>query len=130
MICDLEKKTKLGETSFTKLDKFTLNMFPGFRYIFIIAFFALLSGFFHPFLTGSNPAIVLIGVIVLFIGLAGAILLYKTATFVKKPGVFVMRDGLISYKTGSSTRRIIFFIGGAGLIITSLIHIYQITGRI
>lgn len=67
----------------------------------------------------------------LFMGLAGGILLYKSATFERKPGTFViLKDGLISYRLGSSRRRVVFLIGGAILVIFSLIQIYQITGRI
>ena len=54
------------------------------RYIYLVAFFALLSGVFYPLIT-DNPAeqnldIVLKGTAVLFLGLTGAILVYKGTT--------------------------------------------------
>lgn len=73
-------------------------------------FFALLSGFFHPLITGASFDNVIVGVIVLFVGLAGTVLLYKAAV--------------------SNKRRIIFLGGGFGLIAISLFYIYQLTGRI
>ncbi len=73
-------------------------------------FFALLSGFFHPLITGASFDNIIVGVIVLFVGLAGTVLLYKAAV--------------------SNKRRIIFLGGGFGLIAISLFYIYQLTGRI
>jgi FtsH-binding integral membrane protein len=73
-------------------------------------FFALLSGFFHPLITGDSFGSVIFGVIVLFVGLAGGVLLYKSAT--------------------SEKRREIYFGGGFGLIVISFVLIFQITGRV
>jgi hypothetical protein len=73
-------------------------------------FFTLLAGFFHPLITGNSGESVVGGVIVLFIGLIGGILLYKYAT--------------------SENKRIIYFIGGFTLIAISLTLIFQITGRV
>ena len=82
----------------------------GFKYVYLVIFFALLSGFFHPLITGSNFDSVIIGVIVLFVGLAGGVLLYKAST--------------------SEKRRVIFLGGGFGLIAISLFYILQLTGRV
>ena len=54
------------------------------RYIYLVAFFALLSGVFYPLIT-PNPAEqnldnVLKGTAILFLGLTGAILVYKGTT--------------------------------------------------
>ena len=54
------------------------------RYVYLVAFFALLSGVFYPLIT-SNPAEqnldnVLKGTAILFLGLTGAILVYKGTT--------------------------------------------------
>ena len=54
------------------------------RYVYLVAFFALLSGVFYPLIT-PNPAEqnldnVLKGTAVLFLGLTGAILVYKGTT--------------------------------------------------
>jgi hypothetical protein len=84
-------------------------MLTGFKYVYLIAFFALLSGFFHPLITNTSFDSVVIGVIVLFIGLAGGVLLYKSAI--------------------SEKRREIFLGGGFALVAISLFYIFQITGR-
>ena len=82
----------------------------GFKYIYLVAFFALLSGFFHPLITDNSFDSVISGVIILFVGLVGGILLYKSAT--------------------SEKNQIIFFSGGFVLIAISLALIFQITGRV
>jgi uncharacterized membrane protein YjjP (DUF1212 family) len=82
----------------------------GFKYIYLLAFFALLSGFFHPLITENSFDSVISGVIVLFVGLVGGILLYKSATLEK--------------------RREIYFAGGLGLVAISLAFIFQLTGRL
>ncbi len=81
----------------------------GIKYVYLTAFFALLAGFFHPLITGQSFDIVIIGVLVLFVGLAGGILVYKAAT--------------------SSKRRGIYLGGGFVLIAISLSYIFQLTGR-
>ena len=82
----------------------------GFKYIYLLAFFALLSGFFHPLITDSSFDSVVFGVVVLFVGLVGGILLYKSAT--------------------SEKRREIYFAGGFALIVISSAFIFQLTGRV
>lgn len=82
----------------------------GFRFVYLIMFFALLSGFFHPLVQGSSFNNVVIGVLVLFIGLAGTILAYQA--------------------TKSEKRKIPFLGGGFGLILISLFLIFQLTGRV
>jgi len=81
----------------------------GIKYAYLTAFFALLAGFFHPLITGQSFDSVIIGVLVLFVGLAGGILLYKAAT--------------------TSNRRIIYLGGGFALIAISLSYIFQLTER-
>ena len=85
-------------------------MLTGFKYVYLIAFFALLSGFFHPLITNTSFDSVVIGVIVLFVGLTGGLLLYKSAV--------------------SEKRRVISLGGGFALISISLFYIFQITGRV
>ena len=72
-------------------------------------FFALLSGFFHPLITGGSLDGVVLGTIVLFVGLFGGVLLYKSAT--------------------SENKRLIYMGAGFGLIGISLALIFQLTGR-
>ena len=85
-------------------------MLVGFKYMYLIVFFALLSGFFHPLITNTGFESVVNGVIILFVGLVGAILLYKSIT--------------------SEKRREIFLGGGFVLMTISLFFIFQITGRV
>jgi len=73
-------------------------------------FFALLAGFFHPLITGNSFDSVISGVIVLFVGLFGGILLYKS--------------------TNSEKRQIIYLGAGFGLIAISLGLIFSLTGRV
>ena len=81
-----------------------------FKYVYLVAFFALLSGFFHPLITNQSFDSVIIGVLVLFGGLAGGVLLYKAAT--------------------SEKNRIIFLGVGFTLMAVSLHFIFQLTGRV
>ncbi|MEE8180799.1 MAG: hypothetical protein V3T67_03055 [Nitrosopumilaceae archaeon] len=79
------------------------------KYIYLVVFFALLSGFFHPLITDTSFDNVVIGVIILFVGLAGGVLVFKAVT--------------------SESKREIFLGGGFALIGISLFFIFQITGR-
>ena len=60
------------------------------RYTYLLAFFALLAGVFVPLITyktSFDPVIQ--GIATLFLGLAGAILLFKGATSDKRRGIFI-----------------------------------------
>ncbi len=81
----------------------------GVKYIYLIVFFALLAGLFHPFITNTSFDSVIIGVIILFVGLAGGILVYKATTL--------------------ETKKEIFLAGGFALIAISLFYVSQMTGR-
>ena len=94
----------------TTLNKTTSQILVGFKYLYLLAFFVLLSGFFHPLITNTGFESVISGVVVLLIGLAGSILLYKSIT--------------------SENKREIFLGGGFALIAISLFFIFQITGRV
>ena len=60
------------------------------RYAYLLAFFALLAGIFYPLITSSIPLDgVIQGITALFLGLAGAILLFKGATSDKRRGIFI-----------------------------------------
>ena len=79
------------------------------RYVYLVAIFALLSGVFFPLITtGADNAysFVIGGMITLFLGLAGGILIFKATT--------------------SSERQRIFLVVGFALIAISLLLIFLI----
>jgi hypothetical protein len=92
------------------LNKTSTKMLTGFKYIYLVAFFALLAGFFHPLITNTSFDGVIIGILILFVGLAGGVLLYRAAT--------------------SESKRVIFLGGGFALMSISLYYIFQLTGRV
>ena len=60
------------------------------RYAYLLAFFALLAGIFFPLITYQTSFDVVIqGIATLFLGLAGAILLFKGVTSDKRRGIFI-----------------------------------------
>ena len=56
------------------------KLLAGIKYVYLIFFFALLSGMFYPIITHSSGDGVVEGVLILFVGLAGTVLLYKAGT--------------------------------------------------
>ena len=77
------------------------------RYAYLLAIFALLSGVFFQLITPGIPYdYVILGTATLFLGLVGAILLFKAVT--------------------SDTRQGIFIVVGFALITISLVLIYQL----
>ena len=91
------------------MNKTSSKLLTSFKYIYLVAFFALLSGLFYPLITGAPFDSVVIGVLILFIGLAGGVLLYRAATSEKRRGIFLG--------------------GGFTLMAISLYYIFQLTGR-
>jgi hypothetical protein len=91
------------------LNQITSKALTGFKYIYLVAFFALLAGLFHPLITNTSFDGVVSGVLVLFVGLAGGVLLYRAAT--------------------SESKRVIFLGSGFALMAISLFYIFQLTGR-
>ena len=60
------------------------------RYAYLLAIFALLAGVFFPLITPGVPFdLVIQGIATLFLGLVGAILLFKAATSDKRRGIFI-----------------------------------------
>lgn len=91
------------------MNKASSKALTGFKYVYLVAFFALLAGLFHPLITNTSFDNVIAGVLVLFVGLAGGVLLYRAAT--------------------SESKRAIFLAGGFALMGISLYYIFQFTGR-
>ena len=90
--------------------KYSSKIRTGFKYFYLIIFFALLAGFFHPLITDSSFELVIFGIFILFVGLGGGILLYKS--------------------TFSEKRQIMYFGLGFVLIAVSLAFIFQFNARI
>jgi hypothetical protein len=70
------------------LSNISSKAFSSFKYVYLIAFFALLSGVFYPLITNTSFEPVISGILILFLGLAGGILLYKATTSETKRGIF------------------------------------------
>ena len=77
----------------------------GIKYIYLVGFFALLSGLFHPIITGSPMEDFVYGILILFLGLAGGILVYK----------------------GITSNKLILTSIGLGITIISLFLVFQMT---
>ena len=78
---------KIADTK-TSSPNTVLSQIP--RYAYLLAFFALLAGIFFPLITYQTSFDVVIqGIATLFLGLAGAILLFKAATSDKRRGIFI-----------------------------------------
>ena len=61
------------------------------RYAYLLAFFALLAGIFVPLIIHQiSFDAVIQGIATLFLGLTGAILLFKAATSDKRRGIFIV----------------------------------------
>ncbi|MFQ5497340.1 MAG: hypothetical protein ACE5DU_05580 [Nitrosopumilus sp.] len=91
------------------MNKASSKLLTGFKYIYLVAFFALLSGLFYPLITNTSFDGVITGILILFVGLAGGVLLYRAATSESKRGIFLG--------------------GGFVLMAISLYYIFQLTGR-
>jgi len=91
------------------LNKTSSKILTGSKYIYLVAFFALLSGLFYPLINNKSYDGVIIGVLILFVGLGGGVLLYRAATSEKRRGIFLG--------------------GGFALMAISLYYIFQLTGR-
>ena len=60
------------------------------RYVYLLAFFALLAAIFSPLIVSQTSFdIVIQGVVTLFLGLIGAILLFKATTSDERRGLFI-----------------------------------------
>ena len=82
----------------------------GFKYVYLIIFFTLLSGAFYSISVKNHYDLIFLGIFILFLSLAGSILLYKATT--------------------SETKRGIFFGSGFVLIGFSLYSIFWITEKV
>ena len=82
------QETKKLESTKTSKPITILAQIP--RYAYLLAIFTLLAGVFFPLITpGISFDLVIQGTATLFLGLVGAILLFKAATSDKRRGVFI-----------------------------------------
>ena len=85
------QKTQKLETPQTSKSNPILTQIP--RYVYLVAIFTLLSGVFFPLITtGADAAysFVIGGAAILFLGLAGGILIFKSTTSDNKRGIFLI----------------------------------------
>ncbi len=62
----------------------------GTKYIYIIAIAALLSGIFTPLTVGEDIELVLSGILVIFLGLAGGVLIFQGIKNQKRTSVMIL----------------------------------------
>ena len=87
---NIQRSQEIEKPESTKTSKLNtiLSQIP--RYAYLLAIFALLAGIFFPVvISGASFDFVIQGTAILFLGLIGAILLFKAATLDKKRGVFI-----------------------------------------
>ena len=85
------QETQKPDTPKTFKPNSILSQIP--RYVYLIAIFALLSGVFFPLITtGADAAFnfVIGGAAILFLGLAGGILIFKATTSSKRQGILLV----------------------------------------
>ena len=87
----------------------SVSILTGVKYAYLTAIFALLSSILYPFVQGGSLDYSIYGIIVLFVGLAGGIMMYKASTSDKKRGIYL---GI-----------------GLGLVAISLLFVLELTGR-
>jgi len=82
-----QKIEKLEDTKISK-PNIVLTQIP--RYAYLLAFFALLAGIFYPLITYQTSFdLVIQGIATLFLGLIGAIILFKGISSDKRRGIFI-----------------------------------------
>jgi len=87
---NIQHSQEIEKPESTKTSKLNtiLSQIP--RYAYLLAIFVLLAGVFFPaVISGASFDFVIQGTAMLFLGLIGAILLFKAATLDKKRGVFI-----------------------------------------
>ena len=103
---DLQEKAISSEK--TSLDLKTI-LLSGTKYAYIIAAVALLSGIFTPLTLGVEIEDVIFGMLIVFIGLAGGIVIFLGIKYQKLTAVMVC--------------------GGLGMMIASLFLIYELLDK-
>ena len=106
-----EEKTELQEQEISseKTTDFKSLLLSGTKYIYIITAVALLSGIFTPFTLGLDIQDIIIGMLIIFFGLGGGIVLFLGINYRKLTTVMIC--------------------GGLGMMIISLFLIYELIDR-
>jgi len=87
------------------------SILAGIKYVYLIFFFALLSGMFYPIIEQNADATeVVAGVLILFVGLGGALCLYKASI--------------------SEKRQKTYLVIGFAILTVALFLVFSISGRI
>ncbi len=102
----------LNKESEDKPSKNSIKALVGIKYAYITIFFVLLAGVFNPIIRGAQHTNqFIIAVLVLFLGLGGIVLIYK------------------SKSRTSEKIQWIFLAGGFGLILFSVLLMYDVMGK-
>jgi len=87
---NIQQSQEIENLENTKTSKPTTILAQIPRYAYLLAIFALLAGVFFPLITpGVSFDLVIQGTATLFLGLIGAILLFKAATSDERRGIFI-----------------------------------------
>ena len=87
---NIQHSQEIKKLENTKTSKLNTILSQTIRYAYLLAFFALLSGIFVPLIAHQiSFDIVIQGIVTLFLGLAGGILLFKYVTSDKRRGIFI-----------------------------------------
>jgi len=87
---NIQQSQKIEKLDNTKNSKPTTILAQVPRYAYLLAIFALLSGVFFPLITPGIPYdYVILGTATLFLGLVGAIVLFKATTSDNRRGILV-----------------------------------------
>ena len=89
---NIQQSQKIEKLDNTKTSKPITILAQIPRYAYLLAIFALLAGIFFPLITPQIPTLdyVISGIAVLFLGLAGGILLFKATTSDNRRGILIV----------------------------------------
>jgi len=87
---NIQQPQQIENLENTKTSELTTILAQIPRYAYLLAIFALLSGVFFPLITPEVPFdYVIQGTVILFLGLAGGILLFKATTSDNRRGILI-----------------------------------------
>ena len=87
---NIQHSQKIKKPESTKTPKLNTILTQIPRYVYLLVIFALLAGVFFPLITPGIPFdFIILGTATLFLGLVGAILLFKATASDKRRGIFI-----------------------------------------